>query len=81
MRHLVAGLSLVAMTACGSGAGTAPVTTPAASAVESVPEISADAAAELRARAFVVGCDDITCESRPIFASDVIPEEVRTHIA
>ncbi|MET0565981.1 MAG: hypothetical protein ABW021_06020 [Acidimicrobiia bacterium] len=77
----ILGLSLVAVTACSSGLTAAPSTTaPATEVVQTIPGISPDVAAELRARAFVIGCEDIACEGQPIFASDIIPEEVRVRI-
>lgn len=88
MVRTLACLSLVAVIACDSGARNAPITEmetdparmPKTSVEESVPDLTPEAAAQLRARAFVIGCEDIACEGQPIFASDIIPQEVRTHI-
>ena len=88
MVRTLACLSLVAVIACDSGAGNAPITdletepasTPETSVKESVPDLTPEAAAELRARAFAIGCEDIACDGQPIFASDIIPQEVRAHI-
>ena len=79
--RVILGFWLVAVTACSSGLTTVPsATVPATDVVQTVPAISLDVAAELRARAFVIGCEDIACEGQPIFASDRIPQEVRAHI-
>ncbi|HJR92913.1 MAG TPA: hypothetical protein VJ938_10765 [Acidimicrobiia bacterium] len=77
----ILGLSLVAVTACSSGLTTVPSTTvPATQVAQTIPAISPEVAADLRARAFVIGCKDIACEGQPIFASDIIPQEVRVRI-
>jgi len=53
---------------------------PATEVAQTIPAISPEVAAELRARAFVIGCERFACEGQPIFASNIIPQEVRVRI-
>ncbi len=72
MRTGLVGIALLA--ACFAGEGEVSVTSVV------VPEITSELRATLMARAFVIGCDEIACRDRPIFASDLTPGAVRGEV-
>jgi hypothetical protein len=91
MRRSIAVFLLATAIACTSGrdtvstaqdqdAGTTQTGPVDPSTTVAIPDITPEVAAQLRARAFVIGCRYIACEDSPIYASERIPDRVRAHI-
>jgi hypothetical protein len=90
MRRSIAVFLLLAAVACTSEVGVVSTSRvdetattqarPVDTSATTIPDITPDVAALLRARAFAIGCRYIACEGSPIYASERIPDRVQAHI-